>query len=138
MHVETLIKPALQKGRIVISDRFTDSTRAYQSYGHGLDINFIEQLNTLSLQDFAPDLTFILDIPAEAGLARAGKRQETTQSEEDRFEQLGTAFHEKLRQGFLTIAEQEPERCHVIDAAQTIETVAAAIATATEGALAHV
>ncbi|MFN3827439.1 MAG: dTMP kinase [Micavibrio sp.] len=127
MHVETLIKPALAAGKIVISDRFTDSTRAYQSYGGGLPIETIENLNTLVLGDFAPDLTFILDLPVEIGLARSGKRLAAQASQEDRFENMGTAFHERLRLGFLEIAKKEPTRCHVIDATQSLEDVAASL-----------
>lgn len=127
MHVETLIKPALAAGKVVISDRFTDSTRAYQSYGGGLPIETIENLNTLVLGDFAPDLTFILDLPVEIGLARSGKRLAAQASQEDRFENMGTAFHERLRLGFLEIAKKEPARCHVIDATQSLEDVAASL-----------
>ena len=124
MHVEGLIKPALADGKIVISDRFADSTRAYQSFGHRLPLATIEELNTLSLGDFSPDLTFILDLPVEMGLARAGKRLKAAQSQEDRFENLGSPFHERLRQGFLEIAKRDSKRCVVIDATQTIEQIA--------------
>jgi dTMP kinase len=124
MHVETLIKPAIAAGKIVISDRFADSTRAYQAFGHGFSLETIEKLNTLALGEFKPDLTFILDIPVEAGLARAGKRIADTSSAEDRFERLGLAFHERMRQGYLTIANDEPARCVIIDAAREINTIA--------------
>ena len=125
MHVENLIKPALTEGKIVISDRFADSTRAYQSYGHGLPLATIEELNKLSLGDFAPDLTFILDLPVEVGLARAGKRMEKDQSQEDRFERIGGGFHERLRQGYLDIAKRDSKRCVVIDATKNIQEIAA-------------
>ena len=122
MHVTDVIKPALEKGKVVICDRFTDSTRAYQAYGHGQDLQFINKVNDLVLQGFEPDLTFILDIPAKDGLARSERRQSEIGSDdaasEDRFEKLDIAFHEKLRQGFLDIAQNEPERCFVIDALQ--------------------
>lgn len=122
MHVTDIIKPALEKGKVVICDRFTDSTRAYQAYGHGQDLQFINKVNDLVLQGFEPDLTFILDIPAKDGLARSKRRQSEIGSDdaasEDRFEKLDIAFHEKLRQGFLDIAQNEPDRCFVIDALQ--------------------
>ena len=122
MHVTDVIKPALEKGKVVICDRFTDSTRAYQAYGHGQDLQFINKVNDLVLQGFEPDLTFILDIPAKDGLARSKRRQSEIGSDdaasEDRFEKMDIAFHEKLRQGFLAIAQNDPDRCFVIDALQ--------------------
>lgn len=124
MHVENLIKPALASGKIVISDRFADSTRAYQSFGHGLPLETVEEMNRLALGDFAPDLTFILDLPVEAGLARAGKRMADDQSQEDRFERIGGGFHQRLRQGFLDIAKRDAQRCVVIDATRDIHTIA--------------
>lgn len=125
MHVESLIKPALAAGKIVISDRFADSTRAYQSFGHGLPLDTVEQLNALALGDFKPDLTFILDLPVETGLDRAGQRLSNDQSQEDRFERIGGGFHERLRQGFLTIAARDAGRCVVVDATQSVEDIAA-------------
>ena len=124
MHVESLIKPALVEGKIVISDRFADSTRAYQSFGHGLPLATVEELNKLSLGDFGPDLTFILDLPVDTGLARAGRRLNAAQSQEDRFEKLGSPFHERLRQGYLEIAKRDSKRCVVIDATRSIEQIA--------------
>ncbi len=128
MHVENLIKPALAEGKVVISDRFSDSTRAYQSFGHGLPLETIEQIDHLALDGFKPDLTFILDLPVETGLARAGKRMSADQSQEDRFEKLGTSFHDRLRQGYLQIAKTNPQRCVVIDATRSIEQIAADLA----------
>lgn len=125
MHVETLIRPALAAGKIVISDRFTDSTRAYQSYGHGLGLRAVEELNTLVLGNFRPDLTFILDVDVKTGLARAGRRLARESSGEDKYEQLGLAFHQRLRAGYLEIAAHEPNRCHVIDAMRGLDDVAA-------------
>lgn len=127
MHVEKLIKPALAEGKIVICDRFTDSTRAYQAYGHGLDIKLIEDAKTLSIGDFEPDMTFVLDLPVAQGLTRAGKRMSEDGSSEDRFEQLDISFHEKLREGFLDIAAKNSARCHVIDAGQSVENIAESI-----------
>lgn len=128
MHVENLIKPALAAGQIVISDRFADSTRAYQSFGHGLPLETVESLHKLSLGDFAPDLTFILDLPVDAGLVRAGKRMAVDNSHEDRFERMGGGFHERLRQGFLEIARRDAGRCVVIDATRCVEDIAADLA----------
>lgn len=127
MHVEKLIKPALAAGKTVICDRFTDSTRAYQSYGHGLPIETVENINKTTLNGFEPNITFILDLPVETGLARAGKRLAQDASKEDRFEKLKTDFHERLRRGYLDIAEKNPKRCVVVNADQGVEAVAAAI-----------
>lgn len=123
MHLEQLIKPALAAGKIVICDRFTDSTRAYQGYAGGMDLKYIENIKQDAIGDLEPDLTFILDLPTDMGLGRAGGRMAKNGSNEDRFEGKGAAFHEKLRQGFLTIAKKDSERCHVIDATASIEKV---------------
>ena len=132
MHYNRIIKPDLEAGKIVICDRFTDSTRAYQGYGHGLELEKIEQLKQLALGDVEPDVTFLLDVESGAGLERAENRMDNTAIEgarrEDRFESLDISFHEKLRQGFLAIAKADPKRCHVIDAGQSLEQVEAAIA----------
>lgn len=138
MHVETLIKPALAAGKIVICDRFTDSTIAYQGYGHGFDISTIEQIAKLSLGDFKPDLTFILDLPVADGLARSLKQKDIAggkENTEDRFEKLKIDFHEKLRQGFLTIAKNEPNRCVVVDAGGSADDVYNVIWTRIQNAL---
>ena len=129
MHVETKIKPALAENKIVVSDRFTDSTMAYQGYGHGFDLNILQQIETLSIGNFKPDMTFILDIPVQDGLARAWKRMEGNNSgdTEDRFERMKIEFHERLRHGYLAIARNNPNRCHVIDALQSIDDVHAQI-----------
>jgi dTMP kinase len=129
MHVETKIKPALAEGKIVVCDRFTDSTIAYQGYGHGFDLDILNQVKKLSIGDFEPNKTFILDIPVKDGLARAGKRMEGEDSgdTEDRFERMKIDFHENLRQGYLSIARDNPERCIVIDAALSVDDVHAAI-----------
>ncbi|MCB9983007.1 MAG: dTMP kinase [Rhodospirillales bacterium] len=132
MHVEKIIKPALEDGKIVISDRFYDSTTAYQGYGHGQDISIIENVRILSIGDFKPDLTLILDIDPQEGLRRSDRRlaaeQFQVKQREDRYEQLDVEFHERLRRGFLEIAGQEPERCHVIPALQDLDAVTAQIA----------
>ena len=112
-HVVRLIQPALDRGVWVICDRFADSTLAYQGYGRGLPLADLSALHRLALGDFAPDLTLILDLSVAEGLARAAQRSGIA----DRFERLDVAFHERLRQGFLQIAADTPERCLVIDAA---------------------
>ncbi|MBC8268275.1 MAG: dTMP kinase [Rhodospirillaceae bacterium] len=122
-HLDKTVYPALEKGQWVISDRFADSTMAYQGFGHGVERQAIDKLASAVLGDFKPDLTIIFDLDLEIGLERAGARGQG----EDRFERMGHGFHERLRQGFLQIASQEPERCVVIDASASIEQVAAQI-----------
>ncbi len=122
-HVERLIRPALARGAWVICDRFADSTRAYQGAAGGVDPGFIEALERAVLGDTRPNLTLVLDLPAEEGLQRAGRRGDC----ETRFEQKGRAFHERLRTEFLAIAQKEPDRCVVIDAAPPLQAVQAAI-----------
>jgi len=119
-HVLRTIKPALKQGTWVVCDRFTDSTYAYQGAGGGLDRELIRRMETLVLGDFRPDLTFILDLPVEAGLARTHGRGH----DETRFEKFDAAFHQRLRQAYLAIAKRNPERCVVIDATQDSEAVA--------------
>ena len=122
-HYTTKIAPALKEGAWVLCDRFADSTRAYQGYGLGLDMGAIEALYEIALDDFVPDLTIILDIPVETGVERMIERG----ADPDRYEKMDTAFHERLRQGFLEIAKQDPDRCAVIDADNDIDTVTARI-----------
>lgn len=121
-HLRTLITPALERGEWVISDRFSDSTRAYQGAAGGVDKAILETLETWVVGPQSPDLTFILDLPAETGLKRAEERR--SGGEIDRFENLDLGFHKRLREGFLEIAEREPERCHVIDGGRTIDEIA--------------
>jgi dTMP kinase len=118
-HLVQTIWPALAQGKWVLSDRFADSTLAYQGYGRGVALAALRQLQAIVAGDFVPDLTLILDLPVELGLARAAKRP----GAETRFERLDRAFHERLRQGFLEIAAAEPGRCLVIDAAGDVATV---------------
>lgn len=120
-HVERTIKPALADGAIVISDRFADSTMAYQGYGHNLDREKIDHLYRLALGNFLPDLTLILDIPAEEGLKRAVSRG----GDEQRYENMDIAFHNRLRDGFMDIAKRDPQRCKVVDASGSEDEVAA-------------
>ena len=124
--------PKLARGEWVVSDRFADSTLAYQGYGHGLGRPIFEQLYALAVGDFRPDLTIVLDLPVETGLARAAARRGT----ETRYESLPRAFHEQVRAGFREIAAREPDRCVVIDATQSIDAIAAAIVDAVRTRLA--
>lgn len=123
-HLRMTVWPALEHGAWVISDRFADSTRAYQGWGHGLDLATLDRLYSVAVGVFRPDLTLILDLPVDAGLARAATRR----GAETRYESLPREFHDRVREGFLTIARLEPERCVVIDASQDIDAVAASIA----------
>lgn len=122
-HLRSTVWPALAAGKWVLCDRFADSTLAYQGYGHGLPHEVIRDLYRVSVGDFAPDLTLILDLPVETGLHRAAGRG----GAEDRYEKMGHAFHQRLRDGFLAIAAQEPHRCAVIPADQGEDDVANAI-----------
>ncbi len=122
-HLLHTIWPALDRGDWVISDRFADSTMAYQGYGHGLGREPIEQLYRLVVGDFRPDLTIILDLPAELGLQRATSRGPA----ENRYEKMPLEFHQRLRAGFLDIAKRDPGRCVVIPADAPTQTVADAI-----------
>jgi dTMP kinase len=110
-HLAEVIEPALARGEWVVCDRFSDSTLAYQGYGRGLPAADIAMLHRFALDDFAPDLTVILDLPVEIGLARVAARTAA-----DRFERLDPAFHERVRRGFRQIAAAEPARCVLIDA----------------------
>ena len=122
-HVKCAIGPALVADKWVISDRFSDSTYAYQGAGRGLARETIRRIDAVVLDDFHPDLTLMLDLDVETGLKRAGKRG----AAESRFENFDRAFHERLRQAFLDTARRDPGRCLVIDAAADEVTVAAAI-----------
>jgi dTMP kinase len=122
-HVVATIRPALAAGMWVICDRFADSTRAYQCHGQGVPGEVYRKLADLALEGLAPDLTLILDIPPEAGMARAAARGVAA----DRYERLDAGFHARVRAGFLSIAAAEPARCAVVDATRDAEAVFAAI-----------
>lgn len=122
-HLRSTILPALNEGIWVLSDRFMDSTMAYQGYGQGLGRDPVLALQSLVVGDLRPDLTLILDLPAAEGLARASDRN----NGDDRYERMDLAFHERLRAGFLDIAAREPERCAVIDASPDAAAVADAV-----------
>ena len=115
-HVDYAVRDALQEGKWVVCDRFIDSTRAYQGATAGVPRGLINALERLTVGALSPDITFILDIPAEEGLARAQERAEG--GELDRFEGQELVLHERVRRAFLDIAEEEPERCIVVDASQ--------------------
>lgn len=121
-HVERVIRPALARGAVVLCDRFADSTRAYQGAGGDAPATLIAALEDHVLGRTVPDLTLILDLPAEVGLRRAEARGGAA-----RFESKGLAFHERLRAGYLEIARREPERCVVIDADAELDAVTQAI-----------
>jgi dTMP kinase len=121
-HVERVIAPALARGAWVICDRFIDSTRAYQGDGGGAPVDLIAALEVAVIGAAMPDLTLILDLESEEGLARAARRGEA-----GRFEAKGAAYHERLRAAFVQIAMAEPRRCVLIDAGGAIEQVGAQI-----------
>lgn len=124
-HVEEVIRPALAVGKIVLCDRFIDSSRVYQGITGNLEPDFIETLQRIAINGVMPDCTVILDIPAKIGLERAQKR--AAADAPDRFEKERLETHEKRREAFLDIATREPERCHVINAMQSEEAIAAEI-----------
>jgi dTMP kinase len=117
-HVADTIRPALESGQWVICDRYADSTIAYQGYGRGMDVELLQSLNDCATGGLWPDITFLLDLPAEVGLGRAlarNGREGLTQSE-GRFEAEALAFHQRIREGFLARAARWPERFRVLDA----------------------
>jgi len=114
--IDEVIRPQLKKGKVVICDRYADSTTAYQSYGRGLDLETVAAINDIATGGLKPDLTVLLDISAEEGLARKQRR--------DRFEQEDITFHQRVREGYLKLAASEPGRWLVIDANQGKEKIA--------------
>ena len=111
--VAKVIRPSLENGLVVICDRYADSTTVYQGYGRGLDMAIVEATNRAATQGLKPDLTVLLDMPVEEGLARKSKERK------DRFEQEDIAFHQRLREGYLKLAAEEPQRWLVVDARQS-------------------
>lgn len=118
-HLRLTIWPALDAGRWVISDRFADSTMAYQGYGNQLGEAAVRRIHEFAVGDFVPDLTFIFDLPAEEGLQRTMGRTHN----EDRFEKMDLGFHERLREGFQEIAQKNPDRCVLIDATRAVDDI---------------
>lgn len=131
-HLELTIRPALARNLWVICDRFHDSTRAYQGAAGGVPIAVLDALERIVVGGTRPDLTLILDLPAEQGLKRAATRAKEAGEGADRFESMSLRFHENLRREFQDIAEFEPERCVMIDASRPIDQVAEAIWTAVQ------
>ena len=129
-HLETRIRPALRRGAFVICDRFIDSTRVYQGRLGQVDLALVVALERTVVGPDRPDLTLVLDIAPELGLARAAARRRPGERP-DRFEREGVAYHRQLRDAFLDLAAAEPARCVVIDASRTSDIVAQAIWTAT-------
>jgi len=115
-HIDCIIKPALDSGKIILCDRHTDSTVAYQGYGRGLDIDRINFLNSIATSGLKPDLTIVFDIDIETSMKRVG-------STKDRMESAGMEFFNKVRQGYLEIAKKEPNRVKVINSSDTIENI---------------
>lgn len=137
-HVQEVISPALDRKTIVLCDRFSDSTLAYQGFGRGIDLDLLRRLNRLASRGIAPDLTFLLDCPVDVGLSRTRKRLPAFHSSNratlgggqagkpesaDRFEQEEVEFHERVRRGFLELARAEPQRVYVLDGSLSIEEV---------------
>lgn len=131
-HVREKLRPALKAGEIVISDRYSDSTVAYQGYGRGVDLTLLAELNRFASDGLAPDLTILLDCPVETGLARTRARHGADARSPDRFEGEDVRFHRRVRAGFLEIARAEPGRVVVIDSTRAPEAVAADILAAAE------
>lgn len=126
-HVGELIRPALARGELVISDRYADSTYAYQGYGSGLDFATIETLLQIATSGLAPDLTFLLDLPAEEGLKRRRMAGQSGTSQWDRLDQRSLEYHQRVQAGYLQLAAAEPARWVILDARQPLETLAEAI-----------
>jgi dTMP kinase len=126
-HIDQVIEPTLAEGRWILCDRFTDATYAYQGAGRKMGSDLIAELEILVQGSLRPDLTLILDIPVDIGLKRASAR-----SDPDRFELEQVEFFERVRRGYLGIAEQDPDRCKLIDASQSLEQVQSQIANVLE------
>lgn len=115
-NIDIIVKPAVESGKIVLCDRHTDSTLAYQGYGRGVDLNRLKMLNNIATSSFVPDLTFVFDIDVKTSMSRVGK-------DKDRMESAGIEFHKKVREGYLQIAKEEPERVKVINSKDSIENI---------------
>jgi len=134
-HVREKLRPAVAAGEIVISDRYSDSTVAYQGHGRGFDLKLLGELNQLASDGMRPDLTIVLDCPVETGLARTRARVRGSDRGPDRFEGERVEFHRRVREGFLAIARAEPERVSVIDSARATVAVTAEILGAVDALL---
>ena len=136
-HMHEVVIPALKQGKIVLCDRHTDSTLAYQGYGRGIDLSLLRSLNDIASEGIRPDLTLLFDCPAEIGLSRTVQRQPQTSSgrNEDRFEREKIEFHERVRAGFLELAQAEPNRFRIVDAARSAEEVGQEVKNIIDGEL---
>jgi dTMP kinase len=123
-HTDRLIRPALEKGQVILCDRFSDATIAYQAYGRGLPLEAVREICRLASRGLSPRITLLFDLPVEKGLERAFRRIAGREeaSREDRFERENLGFHRRIREGYLAIARQEPDRVKIIDASRDIET----------------
>lgn len=126
-NIAEVIQPALEAGRVVLSDRFTDATVAYQGYGRDLGVKTVRQVEEVACQGVRPDLTLWLDIDPEVGVERARRRNDTQDADEGRMEQEDLEFYKKVRKGYIEIHQAEPSRIRRIDAAGTIEEIARSI-----------
>jgi dTMP kinase len=122
-NVAQVIRPALADGRIVLCDRFTDASLAFQGYGRGLDLRFIRRLHEFACQGVNPDLTFVVDINPETSVARARARNVSSKRDEGRFEEEALSFHRRVRRGYRALARQEPRRVKLIPGEQSIEAI---------------
>ena len=127
-HLKEVILPHLERSGVVLCDRFADATLAYQGYGRKLDVDLIRMLDRIVCAGLRPDMTILLDIDAAAGVARARGRNDMRGLEtEARFENESIAFHERVRQGYLALASQEPERFRIVEASRSLEAIQAEI-----------
>ena len=119
-HIHALVKPSLADGKTVLCDRYFDATLVYQGYARGLDIELIKNLHSTLFEDLKPDITILLDLPPRVGLQRAWKQLNNGQrsNKEGRFEEEKLEFHQRVREGYLELANAEPDRFHIIDASQ--------------------
>jgi dTMP kinase len=139
-HIDKVILPALERDEIVLCDRFTDSTLAYQGYGRGVDLAMLRRMNSMASGGLVPDLTLLLDCPVDLALSRTARRIEerrATEGREDRFESEDIGFHERVRRGFQELAEAEPERIRILDASRSVEEIQAEIRALVESRLAN-
>ena len=134
-HLRQVISPALREGKVVICDRFADATLAYQGYGRGVDLAWIEEIHARTMENVKPDLTFLLDLPVEEGLRRALKRMEKHSVKEDRFEKEALDFHRRVREGYLILARNQPRRIIALDGMKEEKTLHREILTHLPGGL---
>jgi len=134
-HIRQVISPALREGKLVICDRFADATLAYQGYGRGMDLAWIEEIHARTMENVKPDLTFLLDLPVEEGLRRALKRMEKHSVKEDRFEKEALDFHRRVREGYLILARNQPRRIVALDGMKEEKTLHREILTHLPGEL---